>query len=237
MTVREAIKARHSVRQFKDMAIRDEDREELQDLIEVCNRESGLNIQLICDDPECFSTFMAKYGKFKNANNYVALVGPKDMEDLAERCGYYGQRIVLAAQMLGLNTCWVAGSYGKGKCKADHEKGEKLVCVIALGYGETEGVPHKTKPMSKLCDVPEKEMPVWFKNGVIGAMLAPTALNQQKWRVTLDGEEAKITTKMGPMTKIDLGIVKYNFEAASGHKVWVGREDHVWKEEKSEEDL
>ena len=109
--------------------------------------------------------------------------------------------------------------------------------MIALGYGETEGVPHKTKPMSKLCDVPEEEMPVWFKNGVIGAMLAPTALNQQKWRVTLDGEEAKITTKMGPMTKIDLGIVKYNFEAASGHKVWVGREDHVWKEEKSEEDL
>ena len=50
-------------------------------------------------------------------------------------------------------------------------------------------------------------------------MLAPTALNQQKFHVTLEGDTAKITTKMGPMTKIDLGIVKYNFEAASGHKV------------------
>lgn len=219
MTVREAIKARHSVRQFKDMAIREEDREGLNDLIEVCNRESGLNIQLICDDPECFNTLAAKYGRFKNANHYIALVGPKDMENLAERCGYYGQRLVLAAQMLGMNTCWVAGSYSKGKCKADSEKGEKIVCVIALGYGEVQGNPHRSKPMSKLCDVAEEDMPVWFKNGLIGAMMAPTALNQQKFHVTLEGDTAKITTKMGPMTKIDLGIVKYNFEAASGHKV------------------
>ena len=61
-------------------------------------------------------------------------------------------------------------------------------------------------------------MPVWFKNGVKAAMMAPTAINQQKFMITLDGDEAVITTKSGPMTKIDLGIVKYNFEAASGHK-------------------
>jgi hypothetical protein len=49
-------------------------------------------------------------------------------------------------------------------------------------------------------------------------MMAPTALNEQKFFVTLDGDEPVITTKNGMMTKIDLGIVKYNFEAASGHK-------------------
>ena len=35
----------------------------------------------------------------------------------------------------------------------------------------------------------------------------------------MEDGEAKITSKGGPMTKIDLGIVKYNFEAASGRKV------------------
>ena len=126
------------------------------------------------------------------------------------------------AQTLGLNTCWVAGTYGKGKCKADKNAGEKIVCVIALGYGESQGVAHKSKPLSKLCKVPEADLPstpAWFQEGLEAAILAPTALNQQKFQVSLDGDEAVITTKRGPMTQLDLGIVKYNFEAASGHKV------------------
>ena len=57
-----------------------------------------------------------------------------------------------------------------------------------------------------------------FKAGLEAAILAPTAINQQKFFVSLENDEPVITTKGGPMTKIDLGIVKYNFEAASGHK-------------------
>ena len=120
--------------------------------------------------------------------------------------------------MLGLNTCWVGGSYGKKKCKAVINDNEKLVCVIAVGFGEDSGSYRKTKPFSKLCDVPEDDMPVWFRNGMVAAMMAPTALNQQKFFISLDGEDAVISTKGGTMAQIDLGIVRYNFEAASGHK-------------------
>ena len=63
------------------------------------------------------------------------------------------------------------------------------------------------------------DMPDWFKEGVEAAMKAPTAINQQKFKIALDGDKAVITAGSGPMSKIDLGIVKYNFEAASGHKV------------------
>lgn len=222
MDIKEAIKERHSVRQFKDLPVKSEDKEKLEALIKDCNAESGLNIQLIVDDPECFDTFLAHYGKFKNAKNYIAMVGSKSLEKLDEKCGYYGQKIVLEAQALGLNTCWVAGTYGKGKCKANKKAGEKIVCVIALGYGENQGVAHKSKPLSKLCTVPEADLPdapAWFRDGLEAAILAPTALNQQKFLVSLEGDEALITTKGGMMTRLDLGIVKYNFEAASGHKV------------------
>ncbi|MBP5520583.1 MAG: hypothetical protein J6X84_08400 [Treponema sp.] len=218
MDIKVAIKERHSVRQFKTLPVSAEAKERLNALIKECNAESGLNIQLILDDSECFDTFLAHYGKFQNANNYIAMVGNKSIENLEEKCGYFGQKLVLEAQMLGLNTCWVAGTYGKGKCKANKNAGEKIVCVIALGYGESNGKPHKSKPVSKLCTVPTAEMPDWFKEGLEAAILAPTALNQQKFTVSLAGNDAVIKAKSGAMTKLDLGIVKYNFEAASGHK-------------------
>ena len=110
MNIKEAIKSRHSVRQFKDMPIGEAEAERLNEVIAECNRESGLNIQLIRNDPECFNTFLAHYGKFRNAVNYIALVGKASLNNLDELAGYYGQRIVLEAQMLGLNTCWVAGT-------------------------------------------------------------------------------------------------------------------------------
>ena len=219
MDIKDAIKARHSVRFYKDEPISDEHKAELEALIGECNAESGLHLQLIVDDPECFDTFLAHYGMFKNVKNYIAVVGPKAMADLEVRGGYYGQKIVLAAQMMGLNTCWVAGTYKRGKCKVEVKDNEKIVCVIAIGYGENQGTKHKSKPLSKLCSVPESEMPVWFKNGVKAAMMAPTAMNQQKFRISLEEDEPIITSGRGPMTGIDLGIVKYNFEAASGRKV------------------
>ncbi len=219
MDIKEAIKERHSVRQYKDLPLAADVREKLAALVQECNEQSGLNIQLICDDPDCFNTFLAHYGRFKNANNYFAMVGKKSIEKLDELVGYYGEKLVLEAQMLGLNTCWVAGTYGKGKCKANTGAGEKIVCVISLGYGESQGNIHKSKAVEKLCDIPEAERPDWFKEGLEAAILAPTAVNQQKFHVSLKDGEAVITAKSGPMTKIDLGIVKYNFEAASGHKV------------------
>lgn len=162
---------------------------------------------------------MAHYGKFTNANNYIAIVGPKTLPDLEERGGYYGQKIVLAAQTMGLRTCWVGGTYGRGKCKADQGKIEKIVCVIAIGYGENDGAEHRSRPMEKLCTVKEEDMPAWFKAGVEAASQAPTALNQQKFTIGMDGDTAVITAGRGVMTKIDLGIVKCNFEVASGHSV------------------
>ena len=218
MDIKEAIRSRHSVRHYTLQPIPAELTHDLNTLIASCNAQSGLSIQLILDDPECFDTLFTHYGMFKNVRNYIAIVGPKSLPGLEELAGYYGQQIVLAAQMMGLNTCWVAGTYGRSKCKAVRSPGEKIVCVIAIGYGENNGTKHRSKPLSKICGVAEKDMPVWFKNGVKAAMMAPTAVNQQNFFITLEKGEPVITAGRRAMAKIDLGIVKYNFEAASGHK-------------------
>ena len=218
MDLKEAIRLRHSVRQYKDEPISEEHVSRLNEIIKQCNIQSGLNMQLICNDPECFDVFLAHYGKFENAVTYIALIAQKSIVNREELAGYYGQRIVLEAQMMGLNTCWVAGTYGKKKCKADIADDEQLICVIAIGYGKDQGKPHLSKSIDKFCDMPVDKMPDWFREGVEAAMLAPTAINQQKFKISLVNDEAVIEAKRVPMAKIDLGIVRYNFEVYSSHK-------------------
>ena len=214
MDLKEAMQARHSVRQYKDRPLSVEVIAALQEEIADCNRESGLHIQLVTNEPRAFDGFMAHYGKFSGVTSYLALIGNKGPE-LDEKCGYFGQRLVLKAQQLGLNTCWVAMSYTKIKTAFTVDKGEKLCVVIALGYGATQGVPHKTKPFSQVAKA-DGQMPDWFKNGVEAALLAPTAMNQQKFLLTLKGDKVSAKAGRGFYTKLDLGIVKYHFELGAG---------------------
>lgn len=215
MEILEIMQQRHSVRQYTDRAIEPEKRAVLDALKQEINRKAGLSVQIIYDDPKCFDSFMAHYGKFAGVRNYIALVGKK-APGLDETLGYYGEELVLKAQELGLNTCWVALTHGKSKAAVG--RGEKEVCLIALGYGVTQGVEHKSRPMQELCTCGEP-MPEWFRCGMNAAMLAPTAMNQQKFRFELlpDGT-VKAACGSGFYTKLDLGIVKYHFEAVTGKK-------------------
>lgn len=215
MTEMEIIEARHSVRQYKDVKIEAEKREILDILCDEINQESGLNIQIIYDEPECFNSRMARYGSFSGVNNYIAIVGPKG-KDLEEKAGYYGEKLVLKAQELGLNTCWVALTHGKSKAVVN--KGEKEAIIISIGYGENQGVLHKNKELSKLAKISDDD-PEWYKIGLKAALLAPTAVNQQKFMIERNGEQVRITAPVGIHTKMDLGIVKFNFEYATGHKM------------------
>lgn len=210
----EAMKVRHSVRQYKNQPIKAETISALQSEIDACNRESGLHIQLVTNEPQAFDGFMAHYGKFNGVTNYIALIGKKN-SGLDEACGYYGERLVLKAQELGLNSCWVAMTYSKIKTAFIVGKGEKLCVVIAIGYGTTQGVPHKSKEISQVAQA-EGAMPHWFKNGVEAALLAPTAMNQQKFMLTLRDRKVSVKAGMGFYTKLDLGIVKYHFEIGAG---------------------
>lgn len=217
MEIMEAIKARHSVRQYEDRPIDSKALRQLQEEAEICNREGGLHIQLVTDEPKAFSGFMAHYGSFSGVTNYIALVGPKGAE-LEEKCGYYGQRLVLKAQQLGLNTCWVAMTYSKIPGAFQVGRGEKLTVVIALGYGKTQGVPHKSKAAEQVSNINDNT-PDWFRAGVEAALLAPTAMNQQKFTLTYDAGQVTAKAGMGFYAKVDLGIVKYHFEIGSGRKI------------------
>jgi len=218
MDLLEAVKTRHSVRSYTDKKIEGETLDQLKKTIDECNSGGGLNIQLCLNEPDAFSGFMARYGKFINVKNYVALIGKNDSQ-LEEKTGYYGEKIALKAQQLGMNTCWVAMSYNKKKCTAKVNAGEKLLMVLSIGYGETTGVLHKSKPIEKLYSV-NGDMPDWFRQGMEAAQLAPTAMNQQKFCFELNGNTVKTNAGSGFYTKVDLGIAKYHFEIGAGKNGW-----------------
>ena len=220
MTLLEAITARHSVRKYLDKEIPADIIAALQDKIAECNTVGNLSIQLVQNETKAF-TGMLSYGSFSGVKNYLVMVGKK-AKDLDERVGYYGEQIVLFAQTLGLNTCWVGLSYRKVPEAYNVGKDEKLVCMIALGYGETQGVPHKIKSVEDVSNASDIT-PSWFKKGVEAALLAPTAVNQQKFsfeHVGVKNNRHQIRAKKGfsmiGYTKMDLGIAKYHFEIGAG---------------------
>ena len=132
MDLMKAMKNRHSVRQYADKPIGTEILAALREEIAACNRESGLHIQLVAGEPKAFDSLIAHYGKFSGVTNYIALVGPKSNR-LDELCGYFGERLVLRAQQLGLNSCWVALTYKRIPGAFQIGPGERLTVVIALG--------------------------------------------------------------------------------------------------------
>lgn len=224
MNLMEAINARHSVRQYETDALTNEQIAALQREIDTCNQEGGLHIQLVTDEPKAFDSLMAHYGKFSGVTNYFALVGRKS-PDLDEKCGYYGERLVLLAQQLGLNTCWVALTYKKIPSAFQVDRGEKLTVVIALGCGKTQGTAHKSKPLADVAFY-DGETPDWFQRGVEAALLAPTAMNQQKFKFSAHGNQVTAKAGKGFYSKVDLGIAKYHFE------IGAGKESFQWTAER-----
>lgn len=217
MTIQEAIKARHSVRKYTDKAIEPSKAEVLKSELEKLNAENGLNIQLVLDEPKAFSTGFWKYGRFFGVKNYFVMAGAKGKET-EEKIGYYGEHLVLLAQTLGLNTCWVGLTYKKIPGAFSLRNGDIVHCVIALGYGTTGGAQHSSKPLERLYESYGRA-PEWFLSGVKAAALAPTAINQQKFKFILrqDGSvEARTSFSMAGYTHVDLGIAKYHFQASAG---------------------
>ena len=221
MTIQEAIEARHSVRAYKDQPLTEDVIKVLTEKITELNKEGNLHIQLIRNEPKAFQGKLAKYGKFSGVRNYLVMAGKK-ADDLNERIGYYGEQLVLMSQTLGLNTCWVGLSYSKVPGTYVLEDGEKIACYIALGYGENQGVGHKVKTVEQVSNASDVT-PSWFKKGVEAALLAPTAVNQQKFSFELvdrkNGRPQVIAKKGFSMigyTQLDLGIVKCHFEIGAG---------------------
>jgi hypothetical protein len=107
--------------------------------------------------------------------------------------------------------------------KLNIPKEETVVAVIALGYGATQGKTHKIKTAAEVSNCSDTT-PQWFNEGVRCVLLAPTAINQQKFHFQYlqpqHGDKPRVKASrlfsLVGYTQMDLGIAKLHFEIGAG---------------------
>ena len=212
MTFEEAMRERHTVRKFTDKEIPKDIRSKLNTRVFANNEKYSVSIRFMIDDTNAFG-FLTKAFLTKGVKNYFILSGG-NIFTTDEKLGYCGTDLMLYAQTLGLNTWWVGGTYNRRYINRN-ATGDKVLGLIAVGYGETQGVPHKSKSVEDVCKY-EGDMPEWFRNGVEAALLAPTALNKQAFFIEGKENNVVLSYSNGAFSGVDKGIIKYHFELGAG---------------------
>ncbi len=220
MTIEQAITQRHMVRKYIDRPLAADLVLALEQRITQNNAAHALDLTLVVGNDDGVGG-MAKLLLTHSVYNYIILAGkdaPADKQavSLDERLGYCGADLILYAQTLGLNTWWCGGMFNaKGAAKHLAKAGLRVNGIIAVGYGQTQGVPHRSKTAAQVSRY-NGDAPQWFTNGVEALLCAPTALNKQAYLVTGEGNKVTLTCDSGHFADIDLGIGKYHFEIGAG---------------------
>lgn len=236
MTLSEAVFARTSCREYLPHPLSAAQRQQLDKAVQQCSRRSGLHIRLICGRSDPFSAFSKNGGRIRGASNYFLFAGPAADPDLDEKCGYFGEELILTAQAMGLGTCWVGGTYDRGRCQCHLEEGEELVCIAAVG----RPVPGKGK--ARPLKGPEELIqetgtaPDWFHNGISAVQRAPSAINRQGYRFSFrkDGTVRVRLCDTGSFALVDLGIAKRHFELGAHGGEWTWGDGGVFRKAKEE---
>ncbi|MCD8363802.1 MAG: nitroreductase [Lachnospiraceae bacterium] len=215
MTLQEAMSARHKVSKYKDKPLSADAVRQLNDRIEAQNQKYDLNMKLVTESKDAMPGIIAALMS-KGVKNYIILAGP-DTPDVDEKLGYSSADLMLYAQTLGLNTWWIGGMYSRKNVKKNANAGEntRIIGIAVVGYGENQGVPHKSKAASDVSSY-EGNAPEWFQAGVSAALLAPTAMNKQAFTIRGKGDKVSMTCDSGSYSGADLGIGKYHFELGAG---------------------
>lgn len=227
MTLIEAIGQRHSVRRYHPEPLPALAREKIIKATELLNRLEDIEFTLVENEPEAFSGLLA-YGSFSGVTNYIVITAPKG-HDADIKGGCRGELLVLYARTLGLDTCWAGLSYRRSSpLFPKPEKGRRILACIAIGRGIDHGHPHRIKSPGQVSNI-SADTPEWFDAGVKAALLAPTAVNQQRFRFTyiapetpggLPAVRARALFSLAGYTRVDLGIAMLHFKLCSSRALF-----------------
>lgn len=243
----DAINMRRSRRKYQETKLSQPIIDYFRNEITKFNHDSGLSMFFLEDGSRAFDGITKSYGMLKGVRSLIVLKGPSSDAHLKEKCGYYGERLVLDATKMSLGTCWVAGTYSRKdpvfKCDAD----EEIVCVITIGHvdpinskGENliyKLTHRKTKPASHFYSLHhfDEKAPEWFLRGIESVMKAPSDVNSQPVHFVFDKLTNLVTAHVSVKRAtdlIDLGIAKLHFEIVTGGTFALGNGGALYHEKR-----
>ncbi len=211
-----AIDMRCSRRTYKSSALSPEVKQVVRDLIDYVNEKAGLSFFFMDDARFAFNLH-------SGMTSLIAVCGP-DTVQAREKCGYWGEMIVLQCAYHGVGTCWV-GTFNENKVleRLDLSKGVRLYCVICLGnvspskslkekvmYNTTH---KKCKPYQKMFDACDRKLPEDIVFAMRLVEKAPSSVNRRP--VKFRYENGKISASVeDPYSdkSIDFGIAQLHFK-------------------------
>lgn len=230
-----AIRIRRSRRIYDGRPLDDDILRELQQVCTGFRPFPGARAVLVDTGPErVFKGAVGNYGKVKNAPAHIAFIG--DMRDphVHTKVGYMGQGIVLAATHLGLATCWVGALFRKEVAQAEvgAAEHENVLAVTPVGfvhgeYGLEERVMsgfgryHRRREVHELTSGQDPAAwPKWVGAALSAARLAPSAMNRQPWRFTVEEQGIRVSVDnlrntMRIAKRIDCGIAMLHLEVGA----------------------
>lgn len=236
MTISDAVFVRTSCRAYLPHSLSPAQRQQLGKAIAQCNHRAGLRVRLICGHPEPFSVFPKAVGRIKGAQDYLLLAGPAEDPNLEEKCGYFGEELVLTAQAMGLSTCWVGGTYDRSLCLSHLEPDEELVCVAAIGDPAPAEKKERSRKAPAELAADYENSPAWFQAGIAAVRQAPSAMNRQGYCFALrpDGSVRARLSGTGSFALLDLGIAKRHFELGAHGGEWTWGDGGVFRKAREE---
>lgn len=235
----DAIERRHSRRKFENKALKPKNLKELSTVCEKFQPFPDARSVLVTENPEqVFRGAIGSYGKIKGAPAFIAFIGDTESDVVNEHIGYTGEGIILEAEAMGLNTCWVGGLFKPDVVASmvSMSDDEKVYAVTPVGYAPDRmtleerlmagfGLTSRRKTLSKLCiGIRQSDWPRWLKPTLEAARQAPSRMNRQPWRFHVEKDSIAIAVNRNTVDadsvtseRLCCGIAMLHIEVAVGH--------------------
>ncbi|MEA4900536.1 nitroreductase family protein [Desulfitobacterium sp.] len=243
-----AIFQRHSRRQFDGRKLSKDFVTKLSDFAILLNDQvPGARAVVVNENPDkVFKGAVGNYGKVKGAPAYAAFIGNMKDPNVQEKVGYLGEYFVLEATSMGLATCWIGGFFRLEVVQAQiHlDANEQILAVTPIGFAKEEytleekmmsgfAKSHKRRNLETLClTLPKEQSPAWIISALEAAQVAPSAVNRQPWRFSVEDETIKVSMdnlrdSYHISKRLDCGIAMAHIELGAKHERVIGQWEYL----------
>lgn len=243
-SVIELIKKRTSVRSFDEKNIGREIIQKLEEYISKTNEEAKIKVRFILTNNNNIAAGkgekLGTYGVISGANAFI--IGVLYTNEDALEFGYLFEKIILFATDLGLQTCWLGGTFKKSDFQQNIDllKNEFIPIVSPIGYKKEKprvlesmmrsfAGSDKRKPLEEIFFEENTSKPLSEEKAGSYAIplemlrLSPSASNKQPWRIIKGDNKYHFylcrTKGYGlpnyDLQKNDIGIAKCHFEVTA----------------------